>query len=455
MESKILIAGAGHGGIVAAYYLAQAGLDVTIYEKSAEGELGHDQSDFIHLDGFEKAGIPIPEEYMRVRIPISFCLPESDIEPLSQVEDENLKNVCIDRKVLYDYLLSFALSAGAKIVYNCEVLSPIRHGSRIVGLKTSLGDFYGDMIIDACGVHSPVRSQLPDFMHIEQVPKKYDVLTAYRAVFKKLEGFEDSPYKYRVSMLLGGFTGITWFITEENQIDILLGSFNGITQDDIAHQLEVYKNENPNLSDELLQGGNIAEIPARQPLAVLVADGYAAVGDSAFMTVPVKGSGIGYAMRAGKMLADCIIADKDGLYNRETLWAYQKDYFEDIGFGSCILAVLKNKFPTLDAGIVEYAFNERVVTSEDLTLFGSEANAITMLRSLNLSKINDKTKKVLGNAEIRKTIAQLVKWIARYKIVESFFPHKYDSADIERWAKAYNNFFDSIKASDEEIEAEE
>lgn len=454
MESKIIVAGAGHGGIVAAYYLAKEGFDVTIYEKSSEGTLGHDQSDFIHLDGFEKAGIPLPEEYMNVRTPISFCLPESDVEPVSQVEDENLKNVCIDRKALYEYLLSFAFEAGVKIVYDCEIKAPIRLGSRIVGIETSLGNFYGDMIIDACGVNSPVRSQLPDFMHIEQLPGRYDVLSAYRAVFKKLDGTPDSPHKYRVSLLLNGFTGITWFITEPEQIDILLGSFNGINDDDVKHQLDIYKRDNANLSDELLQGGKVIEIPVRQPLAVLVADGYAAVGDSAFMTVPVKGSGIGYSMRAGKMLADCMLADENRLFNRETLWSYQKNYFDDIGFGSCILAILKNKLPTLKPEIVEYAFTQNVVTSEDLTLFGSEANAVTMLRSLNLSKINDKTKKVLVNPEIRKLIAQMVKWIARYKIVESFFPDKYDSEAIEKWANAYNNFFEGIKATDEELEAE-
>lgn len=455
MKSTVLVAGAGHGGIVAAYYLAKEGFDVTIYEKCAEGKLGHEQSDFIHLDGFEKSGIPIPEKYLHTRIPISFCLPESDVEPVSQTDDENLKNVCIDRRALYDYLLSFALEAGAKIVYNCEIKAPLRHGSRIVGLETSLGEFYGDMIIDACGVRSPVRSQLPEFMHIEREPGRFDILSAYRGIFKKLDGTPDSEYRYRVSMLLDNFKGISWFITEPDCIDILIGSFKGLLQEDAEHYLEIYRKDNANLSDELIEGGKITEVSARQPLAVLVADGYAAVGDSAFMTVPVKGSGIGYSMRAGRMLAECLIEDTDGLFNRETLWSYQKAYFKEIGFGSCILAVLKNKFPTLHEKDVKYAFTEGVISSEDLTLFGSEASTITMLRSLNLSKINDKTKKVLGNSEFRKMIAQLAKWIAKYKVVENYFPNKYDSEAIAKWAKTYDSFFESIKATDEETEAEQ
>ena len=33
MSKKIVVAGAGHGGLIAAYYLAAAGYDVTVYEK--------------------------------------------------------------------------------------------------------------------------------------------------------------------------------------------------------------------------------------------------------------------------------------------------------------------------------------------------------------------------------------------------------------------------------------
>ena len=50
--SKIIVAGAGHGGVVAAIKLAEAGHDVTIFEKSKEGCIGLPQSDVAEKSAF-------------------------------------------------------------------------------------------------------------------------------------------------------------------------------------------------------------------------------------------------------------------------------------------------------------------------------------------------------------------------------------------------------------------
>lgn len=445
MKEKIIVAGAGHGGIVAAYYLAKEGYDVTVYEKGQEGKLGHDQGDSIHLDGFEKSGIPIPEKWYVKRTPIAFCVPGTDLEPLVQADNGETYNVEIDRNALYEHLITLAVDEGVKFVYECEITAPIILASRVIGIKTSLGDFYGGLIIDACGLYSPIRTQLPESFHIKNNFGKYDVLSAYRAYYNRVEGEEINPLRYRVSLIPCDICGLSWIVTNDDNVDILIGAFDGIDNDDIDKVLDVYKKENPFLGDKLLRGGKVIDIPVRQPLALLVADGYAAIGDSAYMTVPVKGSGIGYSMRAGKMLADCVINDTDGLLNRETLWKYQVDFFKEIGTQSAILAIAKNEFPMLTTDIIECAFGEKIVSSEDMALFGNEQGLIKVLLSLKIGDLTGKAKKVITNSEMRRILLSITKNVTKYLMIDRGLPERYDPDAIVKWVENYDSFFENIK----------
>ena len=57
---KILIAGAGHGGLAAAGLLAKNGAQVTVIERFPEENLGHDWTDIFDPACFQEAGIPLP-----------------------------------------------------------------------------------------------------------------------------------------------------------------------------------------------------------------------------------------------------------------------------------------------------------------------------------------------------------------------------------------------------------
>ena len=62
MSRKIIVAGAGHGGLTAAALLAKAGFDVTIYERNEEGKLGYDWTDIFDPKALDVVGCPRPEE---------------------------------------------------------------------------------------------------------------------------------------------------------------------------------------------------------------------------------------------------------------------------------------------------------------------------------------------------------------------------------------------------------
>ncbi|MBQ6065767.1 MAG: NAD(P)/FAD-dependent oxidoreductase [Clostridia bacterium] len=446
MSKNIIIAGAGHGGLVAGYYLAQNGYTVTVYEKNKKNHLGYPQADAIHLDGFEESGIPIPEEYKVKRTPITFSVLGTDLPPVTQGDSGDTYNVEIDRKALYRYLIGMAEEAGVRFVYNCEIFAPIVLGSRVAGLKTSRGDVYGDLIVDACGLYSPVRSQLPEFMNITREPGPFDVLHTWRAYFSRLKHAPAPEHKYVVSLMHGDNCGLLWAITNEDSVDVFVGTFNDLTKENLDDKLALLRQENPHLGRKLLKGGEgVVDIPIRQPLSIMVADGYAAIGDAAFMTIPIKGSGIGYSMRAGKMLAECVMEDENGLYNEETLWKYQVRYFDTVGSNSAVLAIIKNLFPTITMDDLVYLFGENIISSEDLEKFGSEAGVAKIIASLRPGEIKDKAKKLIGNQNVRRMLTGTAKNVAMFKIVEQSLKENFSSAAAKKWADAYDNFFESIK----------
>ena len=60
-----------------------------------------------------------------------------------------------------------------------------------------------------------------------------------------------------------------------------------MTEADIKENLDFVCEKNEHVGREIVRGGKVVDIPVRQPLAVFIADGYAAVGDSACMTIPL------------------------------------------------------------------------------------------------------------------------------------------------------------------------
>lgn len=446
MGNRIVVAGAGHGGLVAAYYLAQAGFDVTVYEQKAEGTLGYEQSDSVHLDGFENAGLPVPEAYRVKRTPLSFIIPGTDVPPITQGVNEDSFNVEIDRKALYDYLLGFAVGAGAKIEYGVKILSPIMLGSRVAGLHTDRGDVYADLVIDAAGLHSPVRNGLPAFTRVDGEPEAYDVLYAYRAYFDRVPGSEDPELKYKVYLVPGKDAGLMWTITHADTVDVLIGSFTPFEKSAVPERLEYLRSVNPQLGETLLRGGDIHTIPVRQPMGILVADGYAAIGDAAFMTIPVKGSGVGYSMRAGKLLAEAVAADENGLYNKETLWAYQTAFYDKIGFDGAMLAIIKDLLPVITAEDIEYVMSTGILTPEALQVFGNEEGMLKLLTAMKLSQVYDTARKIVGHQNLRRMILFTGRKIVRFTMLKQSLKQRYDAKAADKWAAAYNKFYNGVKA---------
>lgn len=444
--SKIIVAGGGNGGIVAAIKLAEAGFSVSLFERSEKGQLGMAQTDAFDGDTFRYAGIEPSPDFKRGSNVITFFPEDRALAPLT-IPALDEPSFIVDRRDFAEYMFSLAEKAGVDIHYSTAVNAPIILGNRVAGISTDKGDFYGDMIIDACGVHSPLRSNLPDTLLVNREIKKYDTLHSYRAYFERNKSAPAPETDYNLFLRNDGDEGFCWLITEEERTDALICRFYRPEDSEILENLREMQEENPQMGLRLTYGGGRGLIPVCQPLGVLVCDGYAAIGDSAFMTIPLKGSGITYSFKAGKLLADCIISDENGFYDTESLWNYQSAFFKEIGFGACHLAILKNILPYMTTSQVNDIFSLGLVTTEEISsLMTDKAGAI--FNKSGLISLKNKIKAISDNDVIKDILSNLLVWMSKFAVIEASYPSKYDKKSAKKWIEKYNDFFDSIRKAD-------
>lgn len=450
MQRRVIVAGAGLGGVVAAMKLAQGGVDVTVLEKHRESELGLDQVDSMDLAPMNYAGIEIPERYIKTKIPLSFFSRLPDAQPLSMSFREESFNLRIDRKDFIKYLISLARKAGVNFEFGRDISAPLILGDRVVGVETQFGRVYADLVIDACGMNSPVRAQLPDFMLSERTVSKYDYLHAYRIYFKRVPGAPEPERPYAIYLWYPGSKGFNWVLSDDpEEVDVLLVSFAELEPEFVDETLSQLRAVNPHIGEEVTRPGAYHTIPLRQPLSVLVADGYAAVGDSAFMTLPFKGSGMGLCLMAGTMLAETVLGDKDGFYTAETLWEYQRRFFTEQGSARMTETLGKNILPYISLEDIDYGFKNGVLTQKDLDALGASAGVGSMISNVDLSSFIGKITGIITNATLRKALTGLVRRASKADRIVSALPEKYDREEVAKWQKRYLELFEESRNSDD------
>lgn len=438
MGKKIIVAGLGHGGIAAAALIAKAGFDVTVYEQKAEGTLGYDWTDIFAPDALGIAGMDMPDkDKFEYKEDMTFFNPSLTVPLRQHVPQEKLE-IKMERRDIYEHFINHALKYGVKIVYDCKVEGPIILGNRVAGIRTEKGDVYGDLVIDACGMNSPVRRNLPESFGIEREVARDEKISIYRA-FYNVASDEEAQAKFKVMLFAGGVKGISWIASEADHTDLLLGRFEDFDMDEVERFSDFLRETNPRLGKEVVRGGQFVEIPVRQPLSVMVADGYAAIGDSAFMTVPLIGSGIANSLKAARILADTVVSDKTQSFSADSLWKYQAGYYKALGAGLAPLACGKLLLLNLTPEEVDYVF-EKGIMNEDLMTIGAD---FTGLGSVNLDPkaLVNQAKQVCSDPELLKKIIACGVRMGKAAAACAMMPKKWNAKRVQSWAKVYEFVF--------------
>ncbi len=442
MGKKIIVAGGGHGGITAGMLLAQKGFDVTVYEKNTRKKMGHDWTDVFHKEGFGEIGLDVPENHGHKPF-MSFYSPDMETVLREETPEDKLE-IQMERKEIYDYIIEKAEQAGVKFVYSCAVEGPILFGNRVVGIKTAKGDKYADLIIDACGMDSPVRRNLPAYLGVQNEADKNECFYVFRAFYDRTDTFVDKYDRYKVVMLCENKMGINWVLTEDDYADILIGRFEEFDKEEADRTVEYLRQSNPVIGKKLRRGGQFVKIPVRQPLGVMVADGYAAIGDSAFMTIPIIGSGIANSFAAAKILAETILDDENGAYSAESLWKYQCGYYKKIGATLAPLANVKLMLTSIEGEELDYIFKTKILTGTDMTNGVVSPNVPHMVAGLLApSGLRPRIEGLAKNKPIVSKIMKMGTDLAKTVAVTAAMPREYNRKAILRWVKEYNECFKS------------
>lgn len=431
---KIIIIGAGHGGLQAAKELSKNGFSVTVYEKNSPEKVSYDWWDEVEPSVFEELKITLPPNSRKTGR-TSFVAPFSET-PLYIEKEENADEWSIKRNSFVLLLVKLAEDAGAEIKFNAPVQKLIIENNEVKGVIVNDKKIFSDLVIDSSGIDSVFRKEVAKIFNITEKIDENDVFTVYRAFVKIMDG-EKLPknHKKKVYLKYLGMPGISWCICEpDGLVNILIGRVGNLHESEFNNALLKLKKANPVISDEIVMGGEFGRIPVRHPLTKMVGKGYVTVGDAAFMTIPLTGSGISNSLRAGEILAEEIIKNKS--VSVETLWKYQVKYYEEIGAEHFFTDYIKRTLLMSDTEDIKYIFESGIITEDDLCNFSS-GNGLKFTPQELMNKISKCMKKSYFVMTILSALIKGVK--AKNQALK--IPEIYDEEKIILWQRKVEGLF--------------
>ncbi|MFA6866516.1 MAG: FAD-binding protein [Clostridia bacterium] len=436
---KIIVLGCGLGGLIAALKLAQKGYSVTIYEKKKREDLGYPWYDAVSENIFSDIGLDTPWEAVGKKIKCTFTSP--DCNATIQQVSKAVSGLDIQRQELIIYLLNL-VEPLCEIKYEQNITSLYIEDERVNGIIIGEEIILSNLVIDASGASSPFRKDIPKKFGITSELQKKDLMHGYRAYFKRNKNALAQPINNTYLKHLGKI-GISWCKEVEGteSVDVFIGRVGELTESEIIEGVMDLQKRNPVLSDIPIY--EIREkLAIRCPLSVFVADGYALCGDSAFMEMPLIGSGIESSMRAGNILADIILKKKTDTFYAKDLWPYEVKFMRSIGSNFIMFDVIKQWAMNLSSNDLNWVFNSGLFTQN-----------IYDIMKVDFKSLHDFTPKEIfrsmGLALKRKDLSsgaiKVLTYAGQAKIVASMIPNKYEWNKIVNWQQKYDSFSNDNK----------
>lgn len=431
------------GGMVAAERLAKLGFDVTVYEKAASlDEMRYDWHDDVNPSVFRRLGIEMPQGSFKKKS-WTFVSPHGAVVREFR-QDENTADWSVERRPLNRILHDRAEAAGVKFVFGAKAERPIVEKGTVVGVVVDGEEKRADLVVDSAGVDSPVRKDLPAEFGVSQ-HKENEVFVAYRAFYEKNPDAPAPKYTNKVYLKHMGAPGISWVIQDNDPslVNVLVGRVGSLSSYDLELALEDLRKTNPTIGDKVVRGGEMCVIPVRYPATRMVANGYAAVGDAAFMTIPMLGSGIASGMLAGQLLAETVGENlsrgvkKEDLFKVSRLWRYQVKVFHEFGAVHCAVDVLKRGVLNFPDAMLDWMLGSQVLTNEEIGCLAAgkmlRVGVKEAIRKINVTEYKHFRTLIKVNNLLQKSLMA-------YRLARNI-PRNYDPNITRTWERQMRRYY--------------
>ena len=392
-DYDVIVAGGGLAGTIAAQsvsYYSNQKLSILVVDRNSEFMPGRKSfSGWTCGDAVSKEAV----DYMANRIKVPWTEPEIEhhVKGVMAFSPDRETAIPFDgagymlnRQKLPEIQNKRAKKRGINFEFEINLTGLVYDGNQVVGVegidnktkqpfkKTS------KVVIDATGITSMLRNGIKNTTKIEKKIDRRDIESTGRYIMyfeKAQEDLTEFDPDYCIIHLdqdiaPGGYGWV--FPKGQNKVNIGLGVEKSLLEqrnarlkknDTVSSLIDEYvaRNKaikNPKLSQDEIDKNNATgnfQVSVRRQNDCLVANGYAIVGDAAWMPKPLDAGGIGPALVAGTIIGKCIVeAIESGDVTEKGLWKYNKEFINEYGYKTAGLEVFRRLIQTLTNDQISY-----------------------------------------------------------------------------------------------------
>ena len=392
-DYDVIVAGGGLAGTIAAQsvsYYSNQKLSILVIDRNSEFMPGRKSfSGWTCGDAVSKEAV----DYMANRIKVPWSEPEIEhhVKGVMAFSPDRQTAIPFDgegymlnRQKLPEIQNERAKKRGINFDFEINLTGLLYDNSQVIGVEgidnKTKQPFKktAKVVIDTTGITSMLRNGIKNTTKMEKKIDRRDIESTGRYIMyfeKAQEDLTEFDPDYCIIHLdqdiaPGGYGWV--FPKGQNKVNIGLGVEKSILDqrnarlkktDTVSNLIDQYvaRNramKNPKLSEDEIDKNNATgnfQVSVRRQNDCLVANGYAIVGDAAWMPKPLDAGGIGPALVAGTIIGKCVVeAIESGDVTEKGLWKYNKEFINEYGYKTSGLEVFRRLIQTLTNDQISY-----------------------------------------------------------------------------------------------------